>query len=72
MYGDFMMMVDDEIGRVLKALKEGMKDHALVIFTSDNGPVWYDQDVGAGHDSAADCDEIGCLGRRHRIPFIAR
>ena len=46
MYGDFMMMVDDEIGRVLKALeKEGMKDHTLVIFTSDNGPVWYDQDV---------------------------
>jgi len=76
MYGDFMMMVDDEIGRVLKALeKEGMKDDTLVIFTSDNGPVWYDQDVERlGHDSAG-----GLRGMKsdaweggHRMPFIAR
>ncbi len=76
MYGDFMMMVDDEIGRVLKALeKEGMKEDTLVIFTSDNGPVWYDQDVERlGHDSAG-----GLRGMKsdaweggHRMPFIAR
>jgi len=76
MYGDFMMMVDDEIGRVLKALEnEGMKEDTLVIFTSDNGPVWYDQDVERlGHDSAG-----GLRGMKsdaweggHRMPFIAR
>jgi arylsulfatase A len=76
MYGDFMMMVDHEIGRILKALDEaGMADDALVIFTSDNGPVWYPVDVERfGHDSAGglrgmkgDAWEAG-----HRMPFVVR
>ncbi len=76
MFGDFLMMVDDEIGKVLKALEEtGMSDDSLVIFTSDNGPVWYDEDVERlGHDSSgglrgmkADAWEAG-----HRMPFIVR
>ena len=37
LYGDFMMMVDAEIGRVLGALKSaGMADDTLVVFSSDN------------------------------------
>jgi len=76
MYGDFAMMVDGMIGRVLRALDEaGMTDQTLVIFTSDNGPVWYEKDVERfGHDSSgglrgmkADAWECG-----HRMPFIAR
>jgi arylsulfatase A-like enzyme len=76
MYGDFLMMVDAEIGRVLGALdKEGMTEDTLVIFSSDNGPVWYSQDVEKfGHDAVgglrgmkADAWEGG-----HRMPFIAR
>jgi arylsulfatase A len=76
MYGDFMMMVDHEIGRLLEALDEaGMADDALVIFTSDNGPVWYPVDVERfGHDSAGglrgmkgDAWEAG-----HRMPFVVR
>jgi len=76
LYGDFTAMVDAEIGRVLSALREsGMSDDTLVIFTSDNGPVWYDADVERlGHDSAgglrgmkADAWEAG-----HRMPFIVR
>ncbi|MFO7901041.1 MAG: sulfatase family protein [Planctomycetota bacterium] len=76
MYGDFMMMVDAMIGRVLNALDEaGMAEDSLVIFTSDNGPVWYDRDVKRfDHDSAggwrgmkADAWEAG-----HRMPFIVR
>jgi len=76
MYGDFVMMVDAEIGRVLAAVKNAnMHDDTLVIFTSDNGPVWFDEDVDRfGHDSAAgfrgmkgDAWEAG-----HRMPMIAR
>ena len=76
MYGDFTAMVDAMIGRVLKALADAkMADDTLVIFSSDNGPVWYDRDVERfGHDSAgglrgmkADAWEAG-----HRMPFVVR
>lgn len=76
MYGDFMVMVDAMIGRVLNALKEtGMADDTLVIFSSDNGPVWYEEDVERlSHDSSgglrgmkSDAWECG-----HRMPFIVR
>ncbi len=76
MYGDFMMMVDDEIGKVLAALEEaGMEEDTLVIFTSDNGPVWFGQDVekfkhassGPFRGMKADAWEGG-----HRMPFLAR
>jgi arylsulfatase A-like enzyme len=76
LYGDFVMMVDAEIGRVLRALDEnGMSRDTVVIFTSDNGPVWLPADVERfGHDAAgglrgmkADAWEAG-----HRMPFIVR
>ena len=76
MYGDFMMMVDTMIGRVLKALdKANMADDTLVIFSSDNGPTWYETDVERfGHDASGglrgmkgDAWEAG-----HRMPFIVR
>lgn len=76
MYGDFMVMVDAMIGRVLGSLeKAGMTEDTLVVFTSDNGPVWYEEDVERfGHDSSgglrgmkADAWEAG-----HRMPFIVR
>ena len=76
MYGDFVVMVDAMVGRVLEALDDtGIADDTLVIFTSDNGPVWYEQDVQRfGHDSSgglrgmkADAWEAG-----HRMPFLVR
>ena len=76
MYGDFMMMVDSEIGRVLSSLDQAeMAEDTMVIFTSDNGPVWYDSDVERfDHDSSgglrgmkSDAWEAG-----HRMPFIVR
>ncbi|MBT7733533.1 MAG: sulfatase-like hydrolase/transferase, partial [Verrucomicrobia bacterium] len=76
MYGDFLVMMDAMIGRVLEALdKAGMNDDTLLFFTSDNGPVWYDTDVQRlDHDSVgglrgmkADAWEGG-----HRMPFIVR
>ena len=53
MYGDFLMMVDHEIGRVLQTLhQQGMDKETLLVFTSDNGPVWYDRDTKKfNHDS---------------------
>lgn len=76
MYGDFTVMVDAMIGRILKALESaGAAEDTLVIFSSDNGPVWYDSDVERfGHDASgglrgmkADAWEAG-----HRMPFIVR
>ncbi len=76
MYGDFTVMVDAMIGRVLKALDDAaMANDTLVIFSSDNGPVWYDADVERfDHDSCgglrgmkADAWEAG-----HRMPFLVR
>ncbi len=76
MYGDFLMMVDHMIGRVLKSIDQtGASDNTLVILSSDNGPVWYDEDVQRfGHDSSGplrgmkgDAWECG-----HRMPMIAR
>ncbi|MBD3378334.1 sulfatase-like hydrolase/transferase [candidate division KSB1 bacterium] len=76
LYGDFIHMVDFYVGKVLQELeKQGLADNSLVIFTSDNGPVWYEHDIEKyGHDSTtflkgmkADAYEGG-----HRMPFIAR
>lgn len=76
MYGDFVMQVDDTVGQVLSALdRNRLSENTLVFFTSDNGPVWYEQDVNRlGHRSTgplrgmkADAWEGG-----HRVPFVAR
>lgn len=76
MYGDFVMMVDAQIGRILAVLETArMTQNTLLIFASDNGPVWYPPNVTRfGHDSVgglrgmkADAWEGG-----HRLPFIVR
>lgn len=76
MYGDFAVMVDAMIGRVSRSLEDSkMADDTLVILTSDNGPVWYEEDVKRfDHDSSgglrgmkSDAWECG-----HRMPFIVR
>ena len=76
MYGDFAMMVDAMIGRILDQIRASeMEQETMVIFSSDNGPVWYDEDVARfGHDSSgglrgmkADAWECG-----HRMPMIIR
>lgn len=76
LYGDFAVQVDGVVGRVMNALdRRGMRENTLVVFTSDNGPVWYDEDERHfDHRSAhvyrgmkGDAWEGG-----HRMPFIAR
>ncbi len=76
MYGDFTTMVDAQVGLVLETLQRaGMSEETLVVFSSDNGPVWYPQDVKRlGHDAVG-----GLRGMKgdaweggHRMPFIVR
>ncbi|MBI5085510.1 MAG: arylsulfatase, partial [Acidobacteria bacterium] len=76
LYGYFVTQVDDSVGRVLKALDaERLSQNTLVIFTSDNGAYWKQEDIDStGHRSnakwrgmKADVYEGG-----HRIPFLAR
>ena len=77
-YGDFVMMIDDYMGQLMKHLKEaGIEENTLIVFTSDNGcsPEADFAILGdLGHDPSgiyrghkADIYEGG-----HRVPFIAR
>lgn len=77
-YGDFVMMVDDYLGRLIEAVKNaGVEENTLIIFTSDNGcsPEANFELLGEkGHDPSAiyrghkaDIFEGG-----HRVPFVAK
>ncbi|MBC8325321.1 MAG: arylsulfatase [Verrucomicrobia subdivision 3 bacterium] len=75
-YSDFVAMVDDTVGQILGAIdRSKLAKNTLVIFTSDNGPVWYPADTKRFDHSAvtplrgmkADAWEAG-----HRMPFIVR
>jgi len=74
-YGDFVMEVDARIGQVMVTLdKLKLKDNTLVIFSSDNGPVWYPQDIEKfGHRAAGPWNGMkGALTEAgHHMPFIA-
>ena len=77
-YGDFVLMVDDMVGKVMQALeKAGVADHTLVVFSADNGcspeanyPVLAEKGhhpsyIYRGHK--ADLYEGG-----HRVPCVVR
>jgi arylsulfatase A-like enzyme len=75
-YGDFVVMVDEMIGKVLEVIKTAkIENNTLVIVTSDNGSDWGQSDIAeTGHRSnynfkgrKADIYEAG-----HRVPFVAR
>lgn len=77
-YGDFVLMVDDVVAQIGKAVKlAGLEDNTLIIFTSDNGcsPMADFKELDSlGHDPSyvfrghkADIYEGG-----HRVPFIVR
>jgi arylsulfatase A len=76
MYGDFVMQVDAVVGRVLDTLDEsGLAGDTLVIFSSDNGPVWYAENVEKfGHDATGLMRGMKGDGWEggHRVPFIVR
>ncbi len=76
MYGDFVMQVDDVVGQVMASLKSaGMEENTLVLFTSDNGPVWYAENTEQ-FSHAATGPLRGVKGSAweggHRMPFLVR
>ncbi|MEQ8789583.1 MAG: arylsulfatase [Pirellulaceae bacterium] len=76
LYGDFVQQTDDVIGRILAALdRQKLSDNTLVIFTNDNGPIWYERDIERfGHRANAHLRGIkgDAWEGGHRVPFIAR
>jgi arylsulfatase A-like enzyme len=77
--GDATVQMDDNLGSIYRALQEaGYGDDALIIFTSDNGPVISDGYLdGAdadckGHTPAAPCTggKYGIKEGGTRVPFI--
>ena len=75
-YGDYLVQMDDEVGRVLEVLSDtGLEKNTLVIFSSDNGSHWSDDDIAQWDHRAngplakgkAHPEEGG-----HRVPFVAR
>lgn len=78
--GDATVQMDDNLGSIYRALQEaGYGEDALIIFTSDNGPVISDgyldgADVACkGHTPAAPCSggKYGIKEGGTRVPFIA-
>ena len=74
-YGDYVMNVDAMIGQVLATLEKlKLKDNTLIFFSSDNGPVWYPQDIERfGHRAQGPWNGMkgALLEGGHHMPFIA-
>ena len=75
-YGDFVKMVDHEIGRLLNQLAaSGFQENTLIIFASDNGAYWKQEFIEEFQHKSnyrfrgmkADIFEGG-----HRIPLIVK
>ncbi|MGN6438729.1 MAG: sulfatase family protein [Agriterribacter sp.] len=77
-YGDFVLMTDAMVGKILEAVKAaGIEQNTIIVITSDNGcspNADFDKLIAAGHDPSyiyrgtkADIFEGG-----HRIPFIVK
>lgn len=75
-YGDFVKMVDTEVGKILKTLAElGLDENTVVFFTSDNGPFWKPPFIEKfGHRAASDFRgmKADAFEGGHRVPFIVR
>jgi arylsulfatase A-like enzyme len=75
-YGDFVQMVDAQVGKVLKTLTElGLDENTIVFFTSDNGPFWKPPFIEEFNHRAASIYrgmKADAFEGGHRIPFIVR
>jgi len=71
-YGDVIEEIDDNVGRILKKLKEtGLDENTYVIFASDNGP-WWIRGENAGHSVPLRGAKTSAWEGGLRVPFIIR
>jgi arylsulfatase A-like enzyme len=70
------MQVDHTVEEIMQALEKlGVEENTLVIFASDNGPVWFKEDIQKfSHRSAGKFRgmKLDAYEGGHRSPFIAR
>ena len=75
-YGDFVLQVDDCIGKVMAALKEqNLNKNTIVIITSDNGSNWTPEDIGKWSHKANGVfrgQKSDVWDGGHHIPFLVR
>ncbi|WKN30016.1 arylsulfatase [Porifericola rhodea] len=75
-YGDFVYQVDQTVGSILNYLQEAnLDEETLIFFSSDNGPVWFPEDVEKyQHQATAHLNGMkgDVYEGGHRMPFIAR
>ncbi|MEM6845805.1 MAG: arylsulfatase [Bacteroidota bacterium] len=75
-YGDFTKQVDHIVGQITSTLDSlGFTENTFLIFTSDNGPVWFPEDVEKfDHRSMGSLRgmKIDHWEGGHRIPFVAQ
>jgi len=73
-YGDFVVQVDDTVGRIMQALEEtGVAGQTIVVFASDNGARWSkEQIVKWGHRANMDFrgQKADIYEGGHRVPMI--
>lgn len=75
-YGDFVLQVDHLVGQLTQTLADlNIDDNTLIFFSSDNGPVWYRENVVEfQHNSVGNLSGMkgDALEGGHRLPFIAK
>ncbi|BDD12542.1 arylsulfatase (plasmid) [Fulvitalea axinellae] len=77
-YADFVMQVDDHMGKLLQTLKDvGIEDNTLIIFTSDNGcspAAKMNELQDKGHYPSAQFrgHKADIFEGGHRVPFIVK
>src|SRR5690606_22761287 len=75
-YGDYVQQTDEMVGQILLALERaGVSDNTMVVFTSDNGPYWREEQIRQyNHFSAGDWRGMkgDAFEGGHRVPFIVR
>ncbi|MBU3011352.1 arylsulfatase [Polaribacter vadi] len=77
-YADFVLMIDDLMGQIFKAVKEsGEEDNTIIIFTSDNGCAAnanYGVLKSKGHNPSYiySGNKGSYLEGGHRVPFIVK
>ena len=69
-YGDVVEEIDDGVGRILDLLvAEGVAEHTIVVFTSDNGP-WRSYGIDGGSPGPFYAGKGTTWEAGHRVPAI--